>query len=87
MKVTRAENFIYLDLEANGFLHHMVRNIAGVLMAIGSGEREPAWAQEVLHYKDRTLGGVTAPACGLYFVAVKYPQIYDIPYRTDIKIL
>ena len=87
LEIAREQNFIFLDIEANGFLHHMVRNIAGVLMAIGSGEYEPVWAEEVLHFKDRTLGGVTAPACGLYFVAVKYPEMNNIPYKTDIKIL
>ena len=77
--VTGQGAFIFLDLEANGFLHHMVRNIAGVLMTIGSGEQAPAWAEEVLHYRDRTLGGVTAPPHGLYLVGVTYPDHYQIP--------
>ena len=59
--VTRRGNFIYLDIEANAFLHHMVRNMAGVLMTIGAAEQEPGWAKEVLDLKDRTLGGITAP--------------------------
>jgi tRNA pseudouridine38-40 synthase len=66
--------FIYLELEANGFLHHMVRNIAGVLMAIGAGERPPCWAAEVLEARDRTRGGITtapsfAPLPGLVICA------------------
>ncbi len=78
LDVTRQGEFIFLDLEANGFLHHMVRNIAGVLMAIGSGEQEPVWTREILGYRDRTLGGVTAPPHGLYLSGVDYPEEYGL---------
>ncbi len=71
-------NYLYLDVEANAFLHHMVRNIAGVLIAVGRGEREPRWVQDILERRDRTRGGVTAPARGLYLVGVRYPQGYGI---------
>jgi len=57
----------------------MVRNIAGVLMEIGRGEREPGWAREVLEYRDRRLAGVTAPPYGLYLARVIYPQGIGIP--------
>ena len=70
---------IVIDIQADGFLHHMVRNIAGVLMAIGQGKAEPEWAQEVLLARDRTLGGVTAPPDGLYFVDVLYPEQFVLP--------
>ena len=73
---------IVLDICANAFLQHMVRNIAGVLMTIGSGEQPPEWAQTVLQARDRTLGGVTAPAYGLYFVGVDYPDPYRFPKVT-----
>ncbi len=79
LEVTRAGELLYLDVEANAFLHHMVRNIAGVLMAIGVGERPPEWAREVLESRDRRLGGVTAPPQGLYLAGVSYPPRYDIP--------
>lgn len=79
LDVTRREQFVVLDVEANGFLHHMVRNIAGVLIAIGVGDQAPDWAREVLEARDRTLGGVTAPADGLYFVEVRYPETFGIP--------
>ncbi|HED38955.1 MAG TPA: tRNA pseudouridine(38-40) synthase TruA [Chromatiales bacterium] len=72
--------FIMLDIEANAFLHHMVRNIVGVLSAIGAGERPVEWAREVLEYRDRKLGGVTAPPYGLYLVGVEYPEEFGIPY-------
>ncbi len=74
LTVQRSGDFLYLDIEANAFLHHMVRNVAGVLMSIGRGEQEIGWAREVLEYRDRTRGGVTAPAGGLYMVGVGYPE-------------
>lgn len=83
LKVTRQGDFIFLDLEANGFLHHMVRNISGVLMAIGAGEQPVQWAQEVLNHRDRTLGGVTAPSHGLYLVGVTYPDHFQLPANSS----
>jgi tRNA pseudouridine38-40 synthase len=79
LDINRHEEIVLLDLEANGFLHHMVRNIAGVLMKIGAGEAEPIWAREVLELRDRTQGGVTASPHGLYFVTAYYPEHFSIP--------
>lgn len=79
VEVSRAGEFIYIDVTANAFLHHMVRNIAGVLMAVGEGEREPQWVRDLLEVRDRTVGGVTAPAQGLYLVSVQYPAEFNIP--------
>lgn len=79
LDVTRQDDLIFIDLAANGFLHHMVRNIAGVLMAIGAGEREPVWARQILGMRDRTVGGVTASPCGLYLMEVNYPEDFAIP--------
>jgi tRNA pseudouridine38-40 synthase len=79
LAVTQRGGFLYLDIEANAFLHHMVRNIAGVLMIIGAGERPVEWAGEVLAACDRTRAGVTAPAEGLYLVKVCYPELYGVP--------
>lgn len=81
LDVSRQGDFIYLDIQANAFLHHMVRNIAGVLMAIGRGEQEPVWAQEILEHRDRARGGVTAPSGGLYLVGVQYPARFDLPVQ------
>ena len=78
IQVTRQGDFIYLDVRANAFLHHMVRNIAGVLMAVGRGEQEPDWVKQVLELRDRTRAGVTAPAHGLYMVGVRYPSVFSI---------
>ena len=80
LQVTRQADRIIIEISANAFLHHMVRNIAGVLMAIGSGEQEPIWAQQVLEARDRTAGGVTAPPYGLYLAGVDYePPYADFP--------
>ncbi len=79
LNVSRRDEFVYVDIEANGFLHHMVRNIAGVLMAIGAGKHPPEWAREVLESRERRLGGVTASPHGLYLVQVTYPERFGLP--------
>ena len=73
-----------LRIGANGFLHHMVRNIVGVLTAIGRGEADPAWVEELLAIRDRTRGGVTAPPQGLYFVRADYPAAFALPQRGGV---
>jgi tRNA pseudouridine38-40 synthase len=78
LDIRRSGAYLYLDVEANAFLHHMVRNIAGVLMAVGRGVHNSHWVQDILNKRDRTQGGVTAPASGLYLVGVRYPQKYGI---------
>lgn len=75
----RRDRLIIMDIKANAFLQHMVRNIAGTLMAVGSGKMPVGWVEQVLNHKDRTKGGVTAPPYGLYFMAVDYPQSFAIP--------
>jgi tRNA pseudouridine38-40 synthase len=82
LNVSRSNERILLDISANAFLHHMVRNIAGVLMTIGSGEQPPEWARTVLNARDRTRGGITAPADGLYLCGVDYPKPYIFPKIT-----
>ena len=79
IKLQRRGRLIIMDIQANAFLQHMVRNIAGVLMAIGCGKEPLSWAEEVLNHKNRTLGGVTAPPYGLFFMRVGYPPEFDIP--------
>jgi len=84
LTVTRAGDYLYLDVTANAFLHHMVRNIAGVLMSIGAGDHDPEWAGAVLEARDRTAGGVTAPGEGLYLVGVRYPDAFGVPERGEL---
>jgi tRNA pseudouridine38-40 synthase len=79
IQLTKKDNIICLDIQANAFLQHMVRNIAGVLMAIGSGKKPLSWIEEVLQAKARAAGGVTAPPNGLYLVAVGYPAEFGLP--------
>ena len=79
LDVKRAGDYVVIDVYANAFLYHMVRNIAGVLMEIGAGKQPVTWAGEVLATRDRTLAGMTAPADGLYLVQVVYPEKYTIP--------
>lgn len=78
LEVARDGEFVRIHAYANAFLHHMVRNLSGVLLAIGAGEREPGWAREVLEARDRTKGGVTAPPDGLYLSEVEYPASFGI---------
>jgi len=78
---SKHNEFICLDIRANAFLHHMVRNIMGVLMTIGKGEQAEDWSLEVLQKCDRTLGGKTAPAAGLYLVKVQYDEKFALDDR------
>jgi len=77
--VLRQDDIITIDIEANAFLHHMVRNIVGVLMAIGAGEQPVEWTKQVLESQDRARAGITAPAHGLYFMDVNYSPDYELP--------
>ncbi|QSP93751.1 tRNA pseudouridine(38-40) synthase TruA [Marinobacter salinisoli] len=79
ISVLRKGSFVVIDIQANAFLHHMVRNIAGALMAVGTGEQSVDWLGQVLEARDRTLAGVTGPAHGLYLVDVGYPAECGIP--------
>lgn len=79
LHIVRRGDLVVLEVKANAFLHHMVRNIVGVLMAIGAGEAPVAWAGEILAARDRRAGGVTARPFGLYLVNVAYPERFGLP--------
>jgi tRNA pseudouridine38-40 synthase len=79
VNVTRYGNVILLDIKGNAFLHHMVRNIAGVLMAIGAAKQKVGWCSDVLAAKDRTKASVTASPNGLFLTQVDYPEKFKIP--------
>jgi tRNA pseudouridine38-40 synthase len=70
-----------LEITANAFLHHMVRNIMGSLIEVGRGMRAPSWIAEVLAARDRSLAAPTAQPGGLYLVSVAYPEQFGIARR------
>ncbi|MBC8211687.1 MAG: tRNA pseudouridine(38-40) synthase TruA [Gammaproteobacteria bacterium] len=87
LNISRQGDLIYLDIKANAFLHHMVRNIAGSLMAIGQGQYSVDWLQDVLSSGDRRLAAKTASAAGLYFVQAFYPERFQLPQQERKPVL
>ncbi|MGL4191845.1 MAG: tRNA pseudouridine(38-40) synthase TruA [Vibrio sp.] len=79
LNVTRHGNYVVIDIKANAFVHHMVRNITGSLIAVGRGEQPPEWIAWLLAQKNRTLAAATAKAEGLYLVSVDYPLHFGLP--------
>jgi tRNA pseudouridine38-40 synthase len=79
LAVRRDGDHVEVAIRANAFLHHMVRNIAGTLIAVGVGDRPTAWGGEVLAGRDRTRAGATAPPQGLYFAGVDYDPAFGLP--------
>jgi len=79
LEVTRNGNFVIITFVANAFLHHMVRNISGVLMTVGCSEKKPEWAYEILQLQDRQHKGVTASPDGLYLTSIQYPDTFNLP--------
>ncbi len=76
--ITRVGDEVSIEIEANAFLHHMVRNIVGSLLPIGRGERTSHWLADVLQARDRSIAGPTAPATGLTFVVPRYPSEWNL---------
>lgn len=79
VQIQRQGDFVLFDITANAFLHHMVRNIAGSLMKVGAGVREPEWLKTVLLAKSRQAASETAAPDGLYLTQVRYPDPYCFP--------
>ena len=77
--VTRSNEWLLFEISANAFLQHMVRNLAGSLVAIGEGVQEPEWIERLIESRDRTVAGIAAPAQGLTLVGVTYPERYAFP--------
>ncbi len=77
--VSRHADIVKIDISANAFLYHMVRNIVGSLMPVGTGEKSGQWFADVFHGKDRAQAGVTAEPQGLCFMNVRYDPRYQLP--------
>lgn len=79
IQVQRLGDWVLVDIKANAFVHHMVRNIVGSLLEVGCGHQPPQWIAWLLGKRDRTLAAATAKARGLYLVAVDYPARFVLP--------
>ena len=79
IRIERSGELVVFDIEADAFLHHMVRNIAGVILDIGAGDKPVSWAAQLLSLRDRTRASVTAPPNGLYLIQVDYPDYGELP--------
>ena len=77
--VGRDGDEVVVEVQANAFLHHMVRNIVGSLLVVGRGERSAGWIADLLEGRDRTVAGPTAPAAGLLFLGPRYPRQWRLP--------
>jgi len=82
--VERQGDWVHIDVTANAFLHHMVRNIVGLLLAIGTGRATPERAREQIESRQRSRGEATAPAHGLYLWGVDYPPEFGLPADSAI---
>lgn len=85
--ISRQDDCIAVDVVARSFLHHMVRNIMGVLTAVGEGKQPVSWVSDVLASKNRDNAGVTAPPQGLYLTDVRYPAEYSLPAVSAFPVL
>ncbi|TAL73085.1 MAG: tRNA pseudouridine(38-40) synthase TruA [Rhodanobacter sp.] len=79
VRVQREGDIVMVDIEANAFLHHMVRNIVGSLLPVGRGEQPPEWIAELLAGRDREVAGPTAPPTGLTFIGPRYEAHWGLP--------
>ncbi len=77
--LTRQDDYLVLDFAADGFLHHMIRNIVGALVYVGNGKHSPAWIGELLAQRDRSLAAPTFSPAGLYFAGVRYDEAFALP--------
>lgn len=84
ISVRRVGEIVILEIEANAFLHHMVRNIVGTLIPIGKNHYDAAFIAEVLASRDRRCALMKAPPNGLYLVKVSYPDKFELPFRQHL---
>ncbi|OOF69628.1 tRNA pseudouridine(38-40) synthase TruA [Rodentibacter caecimuris] len=82
LTVCRKNHYVVIDIQANAFVHHMVRNIVGSLIKVGAGHKPIEWIQWLLEQRDRQLAAPTASPNGLYLVDVVYPEKFSLPRHT-----
>ncbi|MDQ6684714.1 MAG: tRNA pseudouridine(38-40) synthase TruA, partial [Pseudomonadota bacterium] len=82
LEIQRHGAYWRFDFEADAYLHHMIRNVMGCLIEVGSGMRSPAWLGEVLAGRDRARAAPTFAAAGLYFIGPYYDSAHGIPEHT-----
>lgn len=82
--IRRQGNLIICSLRASAFLHHMVRNIIGSLIAVGTGKQAPQWLAELLQSRDRSLAAPTFMADGLYLAQVSYDPKWALPQQVSV---
>jgi len=83
--VHREGEIISIDVQANAFLHHMVRNLVGSLLDIGAGVQPETWMAHLLQSRDRTRAGATAPPNGLTLLGPLYPPQWGLPDTVTAK--
>jgi tRNA pseudouridine38-40 synthase len=84
ISIARDGDVVTIEVEANAFLHHMVRNIVGSLLPIGRGDEAPAWLGALLDGRDRAKAGPTAPSEGLTFLGPRYPAEWNLPAEVTL---
>lgn len=82
--IVRESDFILFDFSANAFLHHMVRNLVGSLVYVGTGKQPASWMGDVLESRDRSRAAPTFDASGLYFAGVDYEPRWRLPPASRI---
>ncbi|MXP67295.1 tRNA pseudouridine(38-40) synthase TruA [Pantoea sp. Aalb] len=87
MNIIRQGSYVIVDIKANSFVYHMVRNIVGSLIEIGCGKQTEGWMAKLLFAKNRYLAASTAKASGLYLVSVDYPPHFQLPQSTPHPLL
>ncbi|GAB2784362.1 tRNA pseudouridine(38-40) synthase TruA [Halomonas shantousis] len=79
IEVQRHGPLVVIDVQANAFVHHMIRNIVGALVVVGKGEQDEGHMRRLLALQDRSLANATAPGCGLHFVDSLYDERFNLP--------
>ncbi len=80
--ISRRGSYWRFDFQADAFLHHMIRNIMGCLLAVGQGQQPPSWMGQVLAARSRDAASPTFSPDGLYFLGPVYPAHWELPERT-----